>query len=298
MTVTVFDVTYAPVLLWVAIGGALLVTYRRSASPLVFRLAALFLAAWALLATTALVWVLSNGGGSAVIRLIEAPLTIFDGQFLTVWLIGGIGAFGVFLCAFLLSQAVGSGLLALLKPEPLAWPARLPRPGTSTSLLVFASHRADAFTFTLLERGGAWLFRRRDFVLVSDVLLRELSQAEWEAVLAHELGHVRELDGRYLTFFRTLARMMRWDPVLAYFADSLTRREEYRADLEAVRITHRPRALARALFKVLRLAPSRRGAMPGLLGVAGRRGQRETIERIRRLVALSESGRYPEDAGA
>jgi Zn-dependent protease with chaperone function len=116
-------------------------------------------------------------------------------------------------------------------------------------------------------------------------------------VVAHEAGHIRALDGRFLTFFRTLARTMRWDPILAYLADRLTEREEFRADLEAVGVTGRPRALARALYKVSRLPPPPRVAS-ALLGVGGRRGQRQAVERIRRLVLLAESGRYSEDPGA
>ena len=92
--------------------------------------------------------------------------------------------------------------------------------------------------------------------------------------------------------------MMRWDPVLAFLADSLTRREEYRADLDAVELTRRPRALARALYKAALLAPARRSVLPSLMGVSGRRGRRETLERIRRLVPLAERGGFPEDRGA
>ena len=290
--------TYLPILLWVALGTALLVSYRRSESALVFRLAAVFLGTWALLATSVLVWVLANGGWPAVPRLFAAPLTIFDQQFLAVWLIGAVGALLVFLAAFLLSQAVGRGFLLVLHPRTLDWPARLSAPPSAPTLYVFASERPEAFTFTLVERGGPRLLRRHEVVLVSESLLAELSADEWDAVLAHELGHVRDLDGRYLTFFRTLSRMMRWDPVLALLARALTRREEFRADLHAVELTGQPRVLARALYKALRLAPLSNSVLSGLLGVGGRRGREETLERIRRLVALAESGRFPEDPGA
>ncbi len=293
----VLGVAYLPVLVWIGLGSALLVAYRRSGSTTVFRLAAVFLGSWAVLATSVLVWVLTNGGLPAVERLLSAPLTIFDDQFLRIWLIGTVGAFLVFLAAFLLNQLVGRGFLLVLRPRELPWPRRLPRPAAPVRLFVFDSLRSDAFTFTLLERGGAGAPHRVDVILVSEGLLQQLSGPEWESVLAHELGHIRELDGRYLTFFRTLARMMRWDPVLAYLANALTRREEYRADLDAVELTGRPRALARALFKALQLPPGSPRGLPSLLGAGGRRGRRETVARIRRLVALAESGRFPEDVG-
>jgi len=298
MASMVLGLTYLPVVLWGAAGFGLLVAYRRSTSTTVFRLAAAFLAGWALLATTALLWVLVNGGWSAAVRLAVAPLSLFENRFLGLWLWGAVGAFLVFLVAFALSQAVGRGFLAILRPRVIEWPRRIPRPGTPITLFAFESDRPEAFTFTLLEQGGPQLFRRRDVILVSDALLTSLDPEEWEAVIAHELGHARELDGRYLTFFRTLARLMRWDPVLAYLADSLTRREEYRADLDAVELTRRPRALARALYKATLSPTTGVGPLPQLLGVGGDRGRREAAERIRRLVQLAESGRFPEELGA
>ncbi|HXY46729.1 MAG TPA: M48 family metalloprotease [Thermoplasmata archaeon] len=296
MAVAALLLSYTPVLAWVAVGLILLVMFRQGASPTVFRLAAIFLGTWALLATTVLVWVLSRGGTAGVLRIVRAPLSLFQAVPPTVWVWGAVGAFLVFLVAFLLSQTVGRGFIALLRPTPVPFPPRLPIPTTPTSLLRFPSRQSEAFTFTLLEVGGPRRIRRRDVILVADGLLEQLEPEEWEAVVAHELGHLRELDGRYLTFIRTLSRMMRWDPVLAYLADSLTRREEYRADLDAVQLTARPRALARALYKASLQPPRRAGSLASLLGVGGRRGRRETVERIRRLVALAESGRFPEDS--
>jgi Zn-dependent protease with chaperone function len=294
----VIGLLYVPVLAWVAVGVGLLLAYRHSTSTLVFRLAAAFLAFWAVFATTGLVWVLSGGGWAAVVRLANAPATLFEPRFLPVWIFGGLGAFGIFFAAFLLNQSVGRGFLAVLRPRELAWPERIPRPATRTDLLAFPSSGPEAFTFTLLEAGGPRLARRRDVILLSDGLIALLTPEEREAVVAHELGHIRELDGRYLTFFRTLSRMMRWDPILAYFARRLTEREELRADLDAVELTHRPRALARALYKASLYDNGRRAALPGLLGAGGRRGRQQALERIRRLVALAESGRFPEEPGA
>lgn len=288
---------YAPILLWAGLGVALMLTYRRSPSSTVFRLTALFLGVWALFATTALAYVLANGGWAALIALARSPYVLLSPDVADVWVAGALGAFVVFLVAFILSQAVGQGFLRLFPSQELPWPARLPAPSTATSLRLFRSPSEGAFAFTLLERGGPRGVRPRDVIMVSEGLFAELDPREWEAVLAHELGHLRGLDGRYLTFFRTLSRMMRWDPILAYFAESLTRREEFRADLDAVDLTRRPRALARALYKAAALSPSLGGSLPGLLGVGGRRGRRQAVERIRRLVALAESGRFPEESG-
>ena len=292
-------ILYLPVALWVAVGLGLLVAYHRSTSATVFRLAATFLGVWAFLATTALVWVVANGGWPAIGRLVHSPALLFAPGALGLWVWGAVGALLVFGLAFFLAQAVARGLLALYRPREIAWPSTVPPPTAATSLFAFGSTRVEAFTFTLAEIGPGGRPRRRDVILVSDPLLERLSPAEWQAVVAHELGHVRGLDGRYLTFFRTLARMMRWDPVLAFLSDRLTVREEFRADLEAVAMTGHPRALARALYKASSAeVPRRPFASSSLLGIGGRRGRRQAFERIRRLVELAESGQFPEEPGA
>jgi Zn-dependent protease with chaperone function len=298
MAAPVVGLLYIPVLAWVGVGVGLLLTYRRSTSTVVFRLAAAFLAFWALFATTGLAWVLANGRWTAVVRLATEPWVIFDPRYFMLWAVGALGAFAVFLTAFVLSQAVGRGFLAILRPRGLDWPALLPPTTTPTDLFAFSSPRIEAFSYTLLEAGGRSLVRRRDVILLSDGLIARLSSTEQAAVVAHELGHIRGLDGRYLTFFRTLSRLMRWDPVLAFLADRLTQREELRADLEAVALTGRPRALARALYKACAVDEDRAYPLPGLLGPGGRRGRRQAVDRIRRLVALAESGRFPEEPGA
>lgn len=267
-------------------------------TAVLYRVAVLVVAAWSLLATTALVFVLAEGGADAFGLLLRAPGALFTARALTAWIFGAFGAFLVFLLAFLLTQAVGRGMLHGLEPRPLAWPSGLAPPEVPVRLLTFTSDRAEAFTFALLNvsRGIGW--RREEVIMVSDALLGALSPEEWTAVVAHELGHVRELDGRYLTFLRTFARLARWDPILALVAERFTRREEFRADADAVSLTGRPRALARALFKASRLEPTRPTLAAGLFGGSGHRRRSQTEERICRLVAMAESGRFAEEAGA
>jgi Zn-dependent protease with chaperone function len=295
-------VLYLPVLGWVFTGVILLIAFHRSAPSVVLRLAATFLALWAVLATTILVWVLDNGGWAAVVRLVRQPLILFDPRWLGLWLVGAAGAFIVLTIAFLLNQLVGRGFLHLLHPTPLPWPHRLPRPSERTSLLRYASSRPEAFSFTLLSLAGAGRTfpHRHEIILLSDGLLERLAPEEVEAAVGHEVGHIRGLDGRYLTFFRTFARLMRWDPLLAYLASSLTRREEYRADDEAVRMTRRPLALARALFKTA-ASPEAGSALPfgvrAFLGGGGSSMRFDVQRRIERLIALAESGEFDPPEG-
>ena len=293
---------YLPVLIWIGTGVVLLVTFRRSRPRVVLRLATGFLALWALLVTTTLVWVLANGGLPGLLALGREPLLLFDPRYLLLWGVGGVGALLVLSLAFFLNQLVGRGFLHLLHPTPLRWPHRLPRPAERISLLRYSASAPEAFSFTLVELSGPdrRLPHRHEVILVSDGLLARLTAEELEAVVAHELGHVRGLDARYLTFVRTLARAMRWDPVFAVLASSLTRREEYAADDAAVQLTRRPLALARALFKAATDADNA-GVLPGataFLGAGGSRGVSETHRRIARLIALARSGAFepPEDA--
>ncbi|MCI4321231.1 MAG: hypothetical protein L3K05_02860, partial [Thermoplasmata archaeon] len=66
----------------------------------------------------------------------------------------------------------------------------------------------------------------------------------------------------------------------------------------AARLTHNPMALARALYKAMASGVVS-APVPGstFLGGAGQRAHREALERIRRLVAMAESGRFREGEG-
>ena len=280
-------VPYLPVAVWGATGLSLLVAFRGSAPPVLLRLAAAFLALWALLATTTLLWIVEHGGWAAVGALLAQPSLLFAPEGERLWVVGGAVVLALLLAAFLVNQAVGHGLLRLLRPTPMPWPARLPPPPSPTFLGRFASDRPEAFSFTLLERAARGRrVRRREVILISDALLARLSPEEREATVAHELGHLVALDSRYLTYLRTSARMLRWDPFFALVAGRLTRREELRADRIAVRYTGRPEALARALEKAAAALPGAPAGLPaarGLLGRGARRDRQLLAERIRRL---------------
>jgi Zn-dependent protease with chaperone function len=274
-----------PALLWAGMGVLLLLTIHRSTSERLLRLAASFVALWALLATTALLWVVAHGGWGAIGALLRSPQLLFAPAAAPLWLWGGVGAFLLLLATFLLNQAVGRGFLLLYPNEELPWPTSLPRPTVATSLRTLDSPRSEAFSFTLLEADDRHRPRRREVILLSTALLDRLNAEETEAVIAHELGHVRELDSRYLTFFRTFARLMRWDPVLAAVAGALTRQGEFSADRAAVELTGRPEALARALEKLV-VPGGPRGSgrlVSGFFGRGGAPSDREIHERIARL---------------
>ncbi|MEM0128982.1 MAG: M48 family metalloprotease [Thermoplasmata archaeon] len=290
-----------PAVVWLCVGGAVLWALRRGAPPVwIHRLAALFVGLWALLATTAAVWIVLNGGWNAVEGLASHPPSIFSDGSAMAWVLGGVGATGLLGAAFLLTQLVGRGFLRLYRPQPIPWPPSLAPAAKDIRLLEVDLPRPDAFAYTLMHHVPKVGIVRQEFVLIARSLRERLTPEEETAALAHELAHIRDLDGRYLVFLRTFSQLMRWDPILGSIAGSLSQQEELRADRLAVDTTGNPRALARALYKALRsdsprssspgLVPLPRGR-PGFLGQGkGRRGERLVRERIDRLLRWAENG--------
>jgi len=136
-------------------------------------------------------------------------------------------------------------------------------------------------------------------IAVTSGLLKRLSRDELQGVIAHEIGHVKNLDVRFMTiavvmlasitiisdlFLRSLwfgpgrRRSAKIDPraqaailavtvVLAFLAPLLarllymacSRQREYLADASAARFTRYPEGLASALEKIALVAPSMKG---------------------------------------
>ncbi len=121
-----------------------------------------------------------------------------------------------------------------------------------------------------------------DEIVVPSRALRELTIAEQEGVLAHELAHVVRGDPRWL-------RLATWIECVGWFQplNRLARRElqlaaEFAADAWAVRLTREPVRLAQALARVAEWLSPRHAApawhMPGADGSP-------LVERVRRLTA-------------
>jgi Zn-dependent protease with chaperone function len=297
MDLSISAILWVPVLAWATAGLGLWAAFPRSTSRQLLRLATIFVALWALLATTALLWIVAYGA-PGVLALATDPLAAVTASALPLWFFGALGAFTVCAVAFLLNQIAGRGLLSVLASEPLPWPSRLPPPMGHTELLRIDRDAPEAFSFTLVAWDPSGIGRpyRRELIIVSRGLEAILSIEELDAVVAHELAHIEDLDSRYLTFFRTFARMMRFDPVLSFVASRLTDREEFEADRVAAHSTHRPVALARALFKVLEATAPAAGPTTrvGLLGREGARRRAVVLARIVRLLDLAESKEFRE----
>ncbi|MEZ5924843.1 MAG: zinc metalloprotease HtpX [Hyphomicrobiaceae bacterium] len=189
-------------------------------------------------------------------------------------------------------------------------------------LFVIPSLTVNAFAAGRPERAA---------IALTEGLLRKLDIAEVAAVLAHELSHIRNDDLRLMSRADTMMRVMQvmwlsgavlaivslpdylsgharmpWLAILALLAtpalgnmlqSALSRKREFDADLDAVRLTGNPRLVAAALQKVERyqgslvedlVLPSRRIPMPSLL-----RSHPPTEARLARLERIEAVPQHP-----
>ena len=131
----------------------------------------------------------------------------------------------------------------------------------------------------------------RPFVLVSTGLLAALDGQETQAVVTHELMHLRNHDAQFKVVSTILSRALFFDPFSKFFDPAVHREREYLADEMSGRTTGRPAALASALVKIAaKPAPSK--AAWGISIYSPRGGMFSRYpplrERVDRLLSLSE----------
>jgi Zn-dependent protease with chaperone function len=90
----------------------------------------------------------------------------------------------------------------------------------------------------------------RKVVAISPELVSSMSSAEAEAVIAHELSHLKNKDSREKGLARLAKLAFVFDPVLHLVEAAIHRERELLADRLSVRYTQKPLALASALLKV------------------------------------------------
>lgn len=112
--------------------------------------------------------------------------------------------------------------------------------------------------------------------------LQELTLAQQEGVLAHELAHVVRGDPRWLRVATWIERVGWFQPLNRVARRELQRQAEFAADAWAVALTREPLALAQALSHVAQWVP--RGATSSAGYAPGADGS-PLVERVRRLTA-------------
>jgi hypothetical protein len=124
---------------------------------------------------------------------------------------------------------------------------------------------------------------RRPWLLVPHRLADTLAPDELDAVLLHELAHVRRNDLRWNLLQRCLLSLLWFHPVAWRLQADLARERERCADALAVRHGASPAALARALVKLAEAATQAPTRPVPRLALAVSRGD-GLVERVRALV--------------
>ena len=127
---------------------------------------------------------------------------------------------------------------------------------------------------------------RRPLLLVPRGLSATLADAELDAVLLHELAHLRRGDLRWNLLQRVVLALLWFHPVAWYLQASVARERERCCDALAVRHGAQPTALAHALVKL-----AEAGARPALAMAMSQGGV--LVERVRGLLEPVQAAAAP-----
>ncbi|MHC4891993.1 MAG: M56 family metallopeptidase [Planctomycetota bacterium] len=137
-----------------------------------------------------------------------------------------------------------------------------------------------------LRTPATWGWLRPEICL-PDRALAELAPDELEAVIAHELGHVKRGDALWLTLTQALDALCFFQPLNRVARRGLARESEHLADAFAVDLTGRPVSLARSLARVATwIDPSQASQEPAVATMAASRSA--LLDRVERLLARSK----------
>jgi heat shock protein HtpX len=91
---------------------------------------------------------------------------------------------------------------------------------------------------------------RRKYVAISKSILNLLDPEEIEAVLAHELAHLKNKDTTIKIISLIYRTILLFDPSIHLIEAAINREREYLADETAATVTGNPLSLASALLKI------------------------------------------------
>lgn len=137
-------------------------------------------------------------------------------------------------------------------------------------------------------------------ILVSTGLLTLLERDELEAVVAHELMHLKHHDSEFKVVSRVLSRILFFDPFSKFFDPAVHREREYLADEMGARSSGKPATLASALMKIASRGPQEKASW-GLSILGSGKGLFSRYpplqERVHRLILLSDLLQRPDRDG-
>ncbi len=137
----------------------------------------------------------------------------------------------------------------------------------------------------LIEPGVVgWL---RPVLLLPDGIIDRLTSAELEALLAHELCHVRRRDNLFAAIHMAIEALFWFHPLVWWIGARMVEERERACDEDVLSLGNQPRVYADAIVSVCRLyAESPLACMAGVSG-ANIRKRIEAIMRNRKTTALS-----------
>lgn len=133
----------------------------------------------------------------------------------------------------------------------------------------------------------------KPLVVMSESLLTLLKKDELEAVMAHELAHVRNSDTSLKALVTAYKAALPHDPIIRLVEAAFHREREMAADEIAAKVTRKPLSLASALIKIYEAFPKhdmRTYGTLSILGVGYSLVSRHPpiINRVNRLIHLAE----------
>ena len=130
--------------------------------------------------------------------------------------------------------------------------------------------------------------KRRAALVISDGLERLLDKEEMQAVVTHELAHIKNDDTRAKIFISAYRRVLFFDPALRLVERLYAREMELLADEVAMRFTGKPNSLASALLKISSNTNSVACDLTSSISEGDMRVKPSVKERINRLLKQTE----------
>lgn len=109
----------------------------------------------------------------------------------------------------------------------------------------------------------------KPLVVISESLLSLLKKDELEAVMAHELAHVKNSDTMLKALVTAYKTALPHDPIIRLVEAAFHREREMVADETAANVTRRPLSLASALLKIYEAFPKSNLRSYGTLSILG-----------------------------
>ena len=132
---------------------------------------------------------------------------------------------------------------------------------------------------------------RRARVLLSEALIADLESDELNAVMAHEIAHIRSRDVQVVAVAGALRDLMAWNPFAHLAYRGLTNNRELEADRRAADLVGSPLSVASGLLKMCDLA--RVSGIRRQPALAFLRPGRRVKRRVSALLALADGRSVP-----